>query len=157
GAGHAISLRERGIELLAAMRYSRVVGCFKGWLASAYLLAGDLARARTEGTAGLQIGTSTGFTWSVGLAQRALGTIAHAEGDNAAAVCHLTEALRTFEATQSRFDAARTHLELAKVADEHGPRADAAAHRRAAHRLLTALGLPTAAGRAPERSATPSG
>jgi len=139
------------------MRYSRVVGCFKGWLASAYLLAGDRARARTEGTAGLQISTSTGFTWSVGLAQRALGTIAHAEGDNAAAAYHLTEALRTFEATKSRFDAARTHLELAKVADEHGPRADAAAHRRAAHRLLSALGLPTAAGQAPARSATPRG
>jgi hypothetical protein len=142
------------------MRYSRLVGWFKGWLASAYLLAGDPARARTEAMVGLEISTGTGFTWAVGLAQRALGAIARAEGDSAGAAHYLTEALQTFGATQSRFDAARTHLELAKFADEHGPRADAAAHRRAARRLLTALGLAadaTAARQPPARSATPSG
>ncbi len=69
--GRAISLLERSIELLAGMRYSRLVGWFKGWLATAYLLAGDPARARTEATASLEISTSTGFTWAVGLAQRA--------------------------------------------------------------------------------------
>jgi class 3 adenylate cyclase/tetratricopeptide (TPR) repeat protein/DNA-binding XRE family transcriptional regulator len=156
----AISLLERSIELLEGMRYSRLVGWFKGWLAGAYLLTGDLTRARAEATAGLEISTSTRFTWAVGLAQRALGTIVHAEGDAAGAARHLTEALQTFEATQSRFDAARTHLELARLADEHGPRADAAAHRRAAHRLLTALGLPAgaaAADRAAARSAAPGG
>jgi tetratricopeptide (TPR) repeat protein len=156
--GHAISLLERSIELLAGMRYSRLVGWFKGWLATACLLAGDPARARAEATASLEISTSTGFTWAVGLAQRALGIIAHAEGHRAGALRYLTEALQTFQATQSRFDAARTHLELAKLADEDGQRADAAAHRRAAHRLLTALGLTTAAaGQASAGSATPSG
>jgi len=156
--GRAISLLERSIELLAGMRYSRLVGWFKGWLATAYLLAGDPARARTEATASLEISTSTGFTWAVGLAQRALGIIAHTEGHRAGALRYLTEALQTFQATQSRFDAARTHLELAKLADEDGRRADAAAHRRAAHRLLTALGLTTAAaGQASAGSATPSG
>jgi len=156
--GHAISLLERSIELLAGMRYSRLVGWFKGWLATACLLAGDPARARAEATASLEISASTGFTWAVGLAQRALGIIAHAEGHRAGALRYLTEALQTFQATQSRFDAARTHLELAKLADEDGQRADAAAHRRAAHRLLTALGLTTAAaGQASAGSATPSG
>jgi len=156
--GRAISLLERSIELLAGMRYSRLVGWFKGWLATAYLLAGDPARARTEATASLEISTSTGFTWAVGLAQRALGIIAHTEGHRAGALRYLTEALQTFQATQSRFDAARTHLELAKLADEDGRRADAAAQRRAAHRLLTALGLTTAAaGQASAGSATPSG
>lgn len=156
--GRAISLLERSIELLAGMRYSRLVGWFKGWLATAHLLAGDPARARAEATAGLEISTNTGFTWAVGLAQRALGIIAHAEGHRAGALRYLTEALQTFQATQSRFDAARTHLELAKLADEDGQRADAAAHRRAAHRLLTALGLTTAtAGQASAGSATPSG
>ena len=156
--GRAISLLERSIELLAGMRYSRLVGWFKGWLATACLLAGDPARARAEATASLEISTSTGFTWAVGLAQRALGIIAHAEGHRAGALRYLTEALQTFQATQSRFDAARTHLELAKLADEDGRRADAAAHRRAAHRLLTALGLTTAAaGQASAGSATPSG
>ena len=159
-AQDAIRLLERSIELLAGMRYSRLVGWFKGWLASAYLLAGDPARAQIEAMAGLEISTGTGFTWAVGLAQRALGAIAGAEADSAGAAHYLTEALQTFETTQSRFDAARTHLELAKLADEHGPRADAAAHRRAARRLLTALGLATeatAARQPPARSATPSG
>jgi hypothetical protein len=87
-----------------------------------------------------------------------LGIIAHAEGHRAGALRYLTEALQTFQATGSRFDAARTHLELAKLAGEDGQRADAAAHRRAARRLLTALGLTTAAaGQASAGSATPSG
>jgi tetratricopeptide (TPR) repeat protein len=72
-AEQAISLLEQSIELLEGMRYSRVVGWFRSWLATAHLSAGNLARARDEAQLGLQTSVQTGFTWAVGLAQRALG------------------------------------------------------------------------------------
>ena len=87
------------------------------------------------------ISAETGFTWAVGLAQRALGAIARAAGDQPKAERRLTEALRTFEATRSRFDAARTHLALAELADAQRRSASEAEHRRAADELLAELGL----------------
>jgi tetratricopeptide (TPR) repeat protein len=142
-AEHAIGLLRPSIELLAGMRYSRLVGWFKGWLADAYLLAGDHARARGEAQTGLQISAEVGFTWAVGLAQRALGAIARAGGDHREAARWLNEALHTFETVQSRFEAARTHLALAELAGEQHQPATATAHRQAAARLLTELGLAT--------------
>ena len=75
--------------------------------------------------------------------QRVLGAIARASGDQGEAERWLNEALRTFGTVQSRFDAARTHLALAELADEQQQPASAAAHRQAVRRLLTELGLPT--------------
>jgi tetratricopeptide (TPR) repeat protein len=138
-AGRAIGLLEQSIELLEAMRYSRLVGWFRGWLATAWLLAGDPVRARDQAQLGLQISTQTGFTWAVGVAQRALGTIARAEGDEHEALRYLTEALRTFQQIESRFDAACTHLELAELSRRSGP--GGSAHEQAASRLLAELGL----------------
>jgi class 3 adenylate cyclase/tetratricopeptide (TPR) repeat protein/transcriptional regulator with XRE-family HTH domain len=140
-AERAIALIGRSIELLAGMRYSRLVGWFRGWLAEAYLLAGDPARANEEAKLGLQTSLDTGFTWAVGLAERARGYIARAGGDNGAAQRWLSEALATFEKTESRFDAARTHFALARLSSEQGDAPSAAVHREAARRLLTALGL----------------
>jgi class 3 adenylate cyclase/tetratricopeptide (TPR) repeat protein/transcriptional regulator with XRE-family HTH domain len=140
-AERAIALLEQSIELLAGMSYSRLVGWFKGWLAEAHLLAGELERARAEAESGLRISAETGFTWAVGLAQRALGAIARAAGDQAKAERRLTEALGTFEATRSRFEAARTHLALADLADAQRRSASEAEHRRAADELLAELGL----------------
>jgi tetratricopeptide (TPR) repeat protein len=140
-AEHAITLLEQSIELLAGMRYSRLVGWFKGWLAEAYLLAGGAARGREEAMLGLQISLDTGFTWAVGLAQRALGAIARALGDIDEARRWLREALATFEKTESRFDAARTHLALADLARTQRQAVSEAAHSQAAGQLLAELGL----------------
>jgi class 3 adenylate cyclase/tetratricopeptide (TPR) repeat protein/transcriptional regulator with XRE-family HTH domain len=140
-AERAIALLGQSIELLAGMRYSRLVGWFKGWMAEAYLLAGDPARANEEAMLGFQTSLDTGFTWAVGLAQRALGYIARVGGDSGEAQRWLSEALATFEKTESRFDAARTHLALAGLSAEQGDAPSAAAHREAARRPLTALGL----------------
>jgi tetratricopeptide (TPR) repeat protein len=116
-AEQAIALLGQSIELLAGMRYSRLVGWFKGWLAEAHLLAGDVARAQTEATLGLQISRETGFAWAVGLAQRALGRIARARGDLGEARRRLGDALATFEQTGSRFDAKRTRRALSELPD----------------------------------------
>jgi tetratricopeptide (TPR) repeat protein len=153
-ADRAIALLGQSIELLAGMRYSRLVGWFKGWIAEAYLLAGDPLRAREEAMQGLQISLETGFTWAVGLAHRALGYIARAGGDQDEAKRGLGEALDTFQNTESRFDAARTHLALAELADEQGEAASATTHREAAGRLLTELGLATDAA---DRRPAPTG
>jgi class 3 adenylate cyclase/tetratricopeptide (TPR) repeat protein len=153
-ADRAIALLGQSIELLAGMRYSRLIGWFKGWIAEAYLLAGDLVRAREEATRGLEISLETGFTWAVGLAQRALGHIARAGGDQYEAERRLGEALDTFQKTESRFDAARTQFALAELADEQGEGASATVHREAAGWLLTDLGLATDAA---DRRSAPAG
>jgi tetratricopeptide (TPR) repeat protein len=140
-AERAVALLRQSIELLSGMRYSRLVGWFRGWLAEAYLLTGDPARAREEALLGLQIGVETGFTWAVGLAQRALGYIARADGDHDQARRRLGDAFGTFEETQSRFDAARTQLALAALEDEQAQPASARAHREVAARLLSELKL----------------
>jgi len=142
-ADRAIALLGQSIELLTAMRYSRLVGWFKGWIAEAYLIAGDPLGAREEAMQGIEISLETGFTWAVGLAQRALGYIARAGGRREEAGERLGEALDTFQSTGSRFDVARSHLALAALADERGEAASAATHRTAAGRLLSELGLAT--------------
>jgi tetratricopeptide (TPR) repeat protein len=140
-AARATVLLSQSIELLEAMSYSRLFGWFRGWLAEARLLSGDLERAREEALLGLQISQGTGFTWAVGLAQRALGYIAHAAGGHEEARRQLEAALGTFERTQSRFDAARTHLTLALLEDERARPTGAAEHRRLAAGLAAELGL----------------
>jgi hypothetical protein len=105
-------------------------------------MAGDPDRANEEAKLGLETSHDTGFTWAVGLAQRALGYIARAGGDISEGQRWLSEALATFEKTESRFDAARTHLALAGLSSEQGDAPSAAAHRDGARQLLTALGLP---------------
>jgi hypothetical protein len=121
------------------MRYSRLVGWFKGWLAEAYLLRGDTARAATEAQLGLEISRTTGFTWAVGLAQRALGNIARARSDPAEAEWRLGEALRTFETIQSRFDAGRTQLALAELAGAQQDDDEAITRARQAQAAFVAL------------------
>ncbi|MGH3464786.1 MAG: hypothetical protein ACRDP9_25230, partial [Kribbellaceae bacterium] len=142
----------QSIEMLAQMRYSRLVGWFKGWLADALLLAGDHVRARGEAQLGRQISADVGFTWAVGLAQRALGAIERADGHQREAERWLNEALHTFETVESRFDAARTYLALAALADEQHQPASAAAHRQAAGQLFSQLGLATGTGRGQQLS-----
>jgi tetratricopeptide (TPR) repeat protein len=141
-AEHAIALLEQSIELLSGMRYSRLVGWFQGWLAEAYLLAGEAVRAQDEGTKGLEVSLQTGFTWAVGLAQRALGRIALAGGDRPQANRWLGDALATFERVRSSFDAARTRVALAQLAEAEHRHAQAGEQRKAAHALLAELELP---------------
>ncbi len=135
----AIQLLEQSIELLAGMRYSRLVGWFKGWLAEAYLLKGEAARAATEAQLGLDISRTTGFTWAVGLAQRALGMIARVRGDLTEAERWLHEALQTFEAIQSRLDAGRTQLALAELAGARQDDHEALTRARQAQAAFVAL------------------
>jgi len=141
-AERAVHLLEQSIELLAGMRYSRLVGWFKGWLGEAYLLQGDLVRAQAEAMLGLRVSRDTGFTWAVGLSQRALGNVARARGDLADAERCLTEALETFEAVQSRFDAGRTHLDLADLARAQRQSVRVTAHLAEAEQCFAELDLP---------------
>jgi class 3 adenylate cyclase/tetratricopeptide (TPR) repeat protein len=140
-AERAVHLLEQSIELLAEMRYSRLVGWFKGWLGEAYLLQGDLVRAQAEAMLGLRVSRDTGFTWAVGLSQRALGRVARAAGDLAEAERWLTEALETFEAVRSCFDVGRTHLDLADLARAQRQPAHVTSHIAEAEQRLAELDL----------------
>ena len=125
------------------MRYSRLVGWFKGWLAEAYLLKGDPAHAATEAQLGLEISRATGFTWAVGLAQRALGTIARRRGDLGDAEAKLSESLATFTVIQSRLDEGRSHLALAELLQAQAEPERAAEHVEAARERFAELGAST--------------
>ena len=64
----------------------------------------------------------------MGLSRRALGKVAQARGEFTEAEHRLGEALRTFQAIQSRFDVGRTHLALAELARAQGQPARVAEH-----------------------------
>jgi hypothetical protein len=90
---------------------------------------------------GLRVSRDTGFTWAVGLSQRALGRVARAAGDLAEAERWLTEALETFEAVRSCFDVGRTHLDLADLARAQRQPAHVTSHLAEAEQRLAELDL----------------
>jgi len=141
-AARAIQLLDQSIELLAAMRYARLVGWFRGWLSEALLLQGDLARAHREAMLGISISRETGFIWAVGLSQRAAGKVERTRGNLVEAERWLTEALITFEAIQSRFDAGRTHLDLAVLEHARGQPVPISVHLAEAEQRFATLDLP---------------
>jgi class 3 adenylate cyclase/transcriptional regulator with XRE-family HTH domain/tetratricopeptide (TPR) repeat protein len=141
-AARAIQLLDQSIELLATMRYSRLVGWFKGWIAEALLLQDDLARAHIEAMLGIGISRETGFTWAVGLSQRAMGRVERASGNLADSERWLTDALKTFETVQSRFDVGRTYLDLADLARAQRQPVRVAAHLAEAEQRFAELDLP---------------
>jgi DNA-binding SARP family transcriptional activator len=114
-------------------------------LAEAYLLAGDLARAREVAAEALRLGQADGPPFNIGLAQCALGRIAHAAGEHAAAEVSLGEALESFEGCQATFEAARTRVELAAVRVVQGDADAARAHLAAALAVFEAAGAPARA------------
>jgi class 3 adenylate cyclase/tetratricopeptide (TPR) repeat protein len=118
----AIALLERSIGTLTEFRYSRLVAWFSVWLGEAYLGAGRPDDARRAAAEGLRLGEALAYPWAVGIAHRALGRVALAEGDLAEAARHLDEARATLERIGARFELAVACLvgaELAAQAGEH--------------------------------------
>ena len=80
------------------------------------------------------------FPYGSGMAQRALGHIAHATGDREEASRWLQEAEKTFGALEAPFEVARTQLDLARVAGAGSE--PAAKLLGTARRSFSELGLP---------------
>jgi tetratricopeptide (TPR) repeat protein len=111
-------------------------------LGEAYLLSGQLDKAREVANHALDVSTEVGFSLGVGWSHQVFGRIAQSEGLLSEAERHLTEAVRIFVQTGARFEIGRTHLFLASVAHAQGDREAATAQLNEAHAVFRALQAP---------------
>lgn len=114
-AGRAVAHLTEALDQLqgAPVRHAEIRST--ALLGEAHLLAGDTVRARALAARALDLARADAMPLNVGIAERALGRIAHTEGELRAADALLAGALRTFEDCGATFEAARTHVELAAV------------------------------------------
>jgi DNA-binding NtrC family response regulator/tetratricopeptide (TPR) repeat protein len=139
----AAELLDDAIARLAEFRpgFRQTSARFLGVLADARLALGDAAQAGITARQALDLATGVGFAYAAGLARRALGRVAEADGDLVTARAELTQALDTFAAIGARFEAAHTHARLAAVALAAEARDDARTHLAAARAAFAALGV----------------
>ncbi len=140
-AARAIGLLEGSVRHLGQSR-SQVRAWFTIWLGEAYLLDGQVERARETLREGLEAAEAVGFRWAVGLTVRALGRVAAAERAFAEAQSRYEQALGTFGVIEAQLELGRTHLALAELAGDRGDPGTAAQHVEAARRLFEALDVP---------------
>jgi tetratricopeptide (TPR) repeat protein len=138
----AIARLEQARQHLHQFGYRRLEGLYTTFLGEAYLLAGHYDTARLLVQQGLEIAGETPYRTGTAWAQRALGRVAQADGDFAAAAHWLKEALSTFAAMQARFEVGRTHLALARLTQQQDNRAEVILHLSEAHHLFQALNVP---------------
>jgi hypothetical protein len=122
--------------------YRRLQGLYTTLLGEAHFLCGHGDTARHLVRQGLEIAGETPYRTGTAWAQRALGRMAQADGDSAAAEHWLKDALTTFSAMQARFEVGRTHLVLAELAQRQDNRAEVILHLSEAHHLFTTLEIP---------------
>jgi hypothetical protein len=103
-----------------------VQGGFRILLGHAYLMQGDVDRAAKLAQEGCDLTRDTGYILSRGWGERLLALIAHTRGDAQGARAFLEQAIATFGSIGAAFEAARTHLLLARIAVTLGDGAAAA-------------------------------
>ncbi|MEE8301421.1 MAG: AAA family ATPase, partial [Candidatus Tectomicrobia bacterium] len=135
----AIPLLEQAVQRLRQYSYRRLEGLYSTFLAEAHVLQGDLDTARFFARQGLTRVRDEQYRTGIAWAQRTLGRIALAEDALAVAQEYLRDALTTFVAIQARFEAGRTHLDLADLAQHQQDRQAITLHLTEAHQLFTAL------------------
>ncbi len=139
------------VDTFEAAGFEQLAGWLATFLAEALARQGRLDEARARGERALEITEKTGFGYGAGLARRALGRVALHAGERERAAALLHAALETFTALDVPLEAARTHLDLAALADAAGDAEGAeiaAAERRRANCAFAALGLDRLAERA---------
>ena len=150
----AIAPLEQATQSLHQFGYRRLEGLYTTLLGEAHLLCGERDTARHLARQGLAIASETPYRFGTAWAQRALGRMAQADGDLAAAEQCLKEALSTFAAMQARFEVGRTHLALAELALAQDYREAVTLHLSAAHQLFTALNVPVYVARTTQYAST---
>ena len=138
----AIPLLEQVVQQHRQFRFWPFQGHDVAWLGEALLADNQLEQAHHRVSQGLELNQDARHPYGVGLAQRALGRIAHARGDDATAGQYLQEALHTFAAIEAQYEVGRTHLTLAELAHAQGDQDTLSTHLRAAYELFTTLRVP---------------
>jgi len=136
----AIEALEESTQRLRRAGMQQLLGWFSAFLAEAYLRSGQPEEARDFAHEALAVTEGVRFQYGSGIAQRALGRIAQEEGNAEAAAAWLHEALESFRSIQAPFEAARTRLDLARLAGRGS--AAAAMELGEARRIFTGLRLP---------------
>jgi tetratricopeptide (TPR) repeat protein len=147
-ARSAVTLLEEAIERLKSSPLRQGQVRHMAILSEAYLLAGDVSRAREAAARALELSQSDGMRFNVGIAQRAAGRIASAAGELAEAERHLSRALETFASSGATFEAARTRMDLAAVTVRRGNQEAAREHLCAALAVFDGANAPKRAAQA---------
>ncbi|MBI2154600.1 MAG: AAA family ATPase [Candidatus Rokubacteria bacterium] len=140
--GRAVPTLEEGVQVADRVRSLQWRQYFRTWLGEAYRLAGRLDKAREVITQTLEICTNVQYALGIASCNQILGRIAQAQATLPEAERHLTDALQTFAAINCRFEAGRTHLDLAAVAHAQGNKDAVATHLEEARSLFQVLRVP---------------
>jgi class 3 adenylate cyclase/tetratricopeptide (TPR) repeat protein len=137
--GQAVPLLERSLDLISARPDQ---GWFTYYLGEAYLLSGELEKARALVTQALRITRDTGRLGALGSGLRVLALICLAEGALTDAEAHLGEALEVCRSQNSRWLIGRIQLEMARVAHARGDHRTAQSRLEEARAVFEALRMP---------------
>jgi transcriptional regulator with AAA-type ATPase domain/tetratricopeptide (TPR) repeat protein len=140
-ASRAIPALEQAIPIFHVSRFRTFEAWFTAFLAEAHRREGRLEMAESLARRALEIATQAKFGIGMGWAQQALGRIARARGDLGAAEARFVEARQTFDSLHSRYESARTSLDLATTAAARGDSPAAGKHLSAARALFAQLGV----------------
>jgi len=138
----ALPLLEQAVQQFARFQGRADQGWYTAYLAEAWLLSGQIDKARECAREGLELARRAKYWVVVGSAQRVLGRLAQVTGAYAEAGNHLDEALALFTSIHARYYEARTRLDLAELAHARGNRDGAARHLAEAYPLFRALPAP---------------
>jgi tetratricopeptide (TPR) repeat protein len=141
-AEEAVTLLGQAVEQVGRFGFVQLEGWFTALLADAHRAAGRLGRAEELARHALALTRRTRSLYGVGLAERALGHVARAGGDLAAARTGFAAALETFGRIHARYEEGRTHLDLALAHGDDPARGTAARHLAAAYELFRLLRIP---------------
>ncbi len=143
----AIPLIESAISQFAGFNVRQTRARFMVSLSEAYLASGQLEEAERLARDALTLGSSVGFQYAIGFAQRALGQVANARGDAVTARARYDEALTVFRSMQAGFEEARTGAAIAELVAARDVTSAAPLLRRAVQ-TFDQLGAPRHASRA---------
>ena len=137
-AGSAIAHLAEALEQLEGAPVRHVQIRYTALLGEAHLLGGDVARARALAERALALAQASAMPLNIGIAHRALGRIARAEGDVEAADRAFADALKTFDGCRATFESARTRVDLAGLRGARGDKDSAHEHLTMALRVFQA-------------------
>jgi tetratricopeptide (TPR) repeat protein len=138
----ALPVLEQAVQEAIQYWSLQVQSWFKAFLGEAYRLNQHLDKASDLAQQGLDLARGIAHGWGAALAQRTLGRIAHSHGNFAEAQTYLQEARDTFASIHSRFELARTHLDLAVLNHVQGDAEAAVVHLSTARAWFTRLQVP---------------
>jgi DNA-binding NtrC family response regulator len=147
-AREAVSRLEEAVAAFTRIGYRPLQAWFAAFLAEAYRRDGRLDRARGVAESSLGLAGEARVSVAAGWARHVLGRIARDQGALDEAERQLRAALAIFTEIHSRYETARTQLDLAGVLRARGDGVAAAQMLAAARQLFTVLDLPAHVSRA---------